>query len=103
MLIILLSKGGAFLRCQKRINKKETQTQIVVMTQTKTNSAFLSLFKRILFKKGQLSIAPFTYYFIYFAKNFPVYDFSHFTTSSGVPSAITSPPFSPPSGPKSIM
>ena len=41
-------------------------------------------------------------YYIFF-KNFPVYDLSFFTICSGVPTAIISPPPSPPSGPKSII
>lgn len=38
-----------------------------------------------------------------FFKYLPVWDFSLLATSSGVPLAISSPPFSPPSGPRSII
>ena len=38
-----------------------------------------------------------------FLKNSPVYDSFDLATSSGVPVAITVPPPSPPSGPKSII
>ena len=42
-------------------------------------------------------------YYNTFFKNCPVYEFLHFATSSGVPTATTVPPPSPPSGPKSII
>ena len=43
------------------------------------------------------------FYFKYFLRYLPVYDFSHSAHSSGVPLNITVPPPIPPSGPKSII
>ena len=52
---------------------------------------------------GCMMMATFFIYSKYFFKNFPVYDLSFFTICSGVPIPTTSPPLSPPSGPKSII
>ena len=42
------------------------------------------------------------YWFIFSARNCPVYEATHLATSSGVPVITRFPPLSPPSGPRSI-
>lgn len=51
--------------------------------------------------KNILSSAP--YFVKYFFRYFPVYEPKVLATSSGVPDATNCPPFSPPSGPISII